>query len=228
MNFMEQVRDFSDKRISSRCCFCGGDGSTGDHVPSKAFFDEPFPENLMIVRCCKECNNSFSADEEYAACVIEVARCGSLDVEREKVKRMLAHNQTGCAGVLSAAEAIRTSVSARVNDSKIEKIIGKIARGLATFLAGMWVSDLQCEMMILPKLSHEERMAFEESQGHEVWPEVGSRLMQMMVVCDHDVLVPQWEVCQKDRFRYLIIQKSDYCEVRMVFSEYLGVIAKCA
>ena len=225
---MEQVRDFSDERISSRCCFCGGDGSTGDHVPSKAFFDEPFPENLMIVRCCKECNNSFSADEEYAACVIEVARCGSLDVEREKVKRMLAHNQTGCAGVLSAAEVIRTSVSARVNDSKIEKIIGKIARGLATFLAGMWVSDLQCEMMILPKLSHEERMAFGESQGHEVWPEVGSRLMQMMVVCDHDVLMPQWEVCQKDRFRYLIIQKSDYCEVRIVFSEYLGVIAKCA
>ena len=82
---MEQVRDFSDERISSRCCFGGGDGSTGDHVPSKAFFDEPFPENLMIVRCCKECNNSFSADEEYAACVIEVARCGSLDVEREKV-----------------------------------------------------------------------------------------------------------------------------------------------
>ena len=224
---MNQMRDFSDERISSRCCFCGGDGSTGDHVPSKAFFDAPFPENLMIVRCCKECNNSFSADEEYAACVIEVARCGSLDVEREKVKRMLAHNQTGYAGVLSAAEAIRTSVSSRVNDSKIEKIMGKIARGLATFLAGMWVSDLQCEMMILPKLSHEERRAFEESQGHEVWPEVGSRLMQMMVVFDHDVLMPQWEVYQKDRFRYMIIQKSDYCEVRMVFSEYLGVVARC-
>ena len=224
---MNQMRDFSDERISSRCCFCGGDGSTGDHVPSKAFFDEPFPENLMIVRCCKECNNSFSADEEYAACVIEVARCGSLDVEREKVKRMLAHNQTGCTGVLSAAETIRTSVSPRVNDSKIEKIMGKIARGLATFLAGMWVRDIQCEMMILSKLSHEERMAFEESQGHEIWPEVGSRLMQMMVVCDHDVLMPQWEVCQKDRFRYLIIQKSDYCEVRMVFSEYLAVVMRC-
>ena len=82
-------------------------------------------------------------------------------------------------------------------------------------------------MMILPKLSHEERRAFEESQGHEVWPEVGSRLMQMMVVCDHDVLMPQWEVCQKDRFRYLIIQEGDYCEVRMVFSEYLAAIVRC-
>ena len=51
--------------------------------------------------------------------------------------------------------------------------------------------------------------------------------MQMMVVCDHDVLMPQWEVCQKDRFRYMIIQKSDSCEVRMVFSEYLGVVARC-
>jgi len=224
---MNQVRDFSDKRISSRCCFCGTDGSTGDHVPSKAFFDEPFPENLMVVRCCKDCNNSFSADEEYAACVIEVARCGSLDVEREKVRRMLVHNQIGCAGVLSAAEAIRTRVSPRINDSKIEKIMGKIAKGLATFLAGMWVRDLQCEMMILPKLSHEERMAFEESQGHEIWPEVGSRLMQTMVVCNHDVLLPQWDVCQKDRFRHLIIQKSGYCEVRMVFSEYLGVVARC-
>ena len=224
---MNQVRDFSDERISSRCCFCGGDGSTGDHVPSKAFFDEPFPENLMKVRCCKECNNSFSSGEEYAACVIEVARCGSLDVERAKVKRMLAHNSSGCADILSAAKAIRTSVMPRVNDSTIERIMEKIARGLATFLAGMWVRDLQCEMMMLPKLSHEERMVFEESQGHEIWPEVGSRLMQMMVVRNPDVLMPQWEVCQKDRFRYMIIQKSDLCEVRMVFSEYLGVVARC-
>lgn len=224
---MEQVRDFSDKRILSRCCFCGGDGSTGDHVPSKAFLDEPFPENLMRVRCCTKCNNSFSGDEEYAACVIEVARCGSLAVEREKIKRMLAHNQASCADILSAAEAIRTSVLPRVNDLKIEKVMGKIARGLATFLAGMWVRDLQCEMMVLPKLSHEERTALEESQEHEIWPEVESRLMQMIVVSGHDVLMPQWEVCQKDRFRYLILQKRDCCEVRMVFSEYLGIVAHC-
>lgn len=26
MNLMEQVRDFSDERISNRCCVCGGEG----------------------------------------------------------------------------------------------------------------------------------------------------------------------------------------------------------
>ena len=49
---MNQMRDFSDKRISSRCCFCGNDGSTGDHVPSKAFFDEHY--RLIVSKAIKD------------------------------------------------------------------------------------------------------------------------------------------------------------------------------
>lgn len=225
---MNQVRDFSDKRISSRCCFCGDDGSTGDHVPSKAFLDEPFPENLMIVRCCKECNHSFSADEEYAACVIEVARCGSLDVEREKVKRMLAHNPSGRGEIWAAADAIRTNVSPVVRNGRIENVVNKVAKGLATFMAGMWVSNIESRVFVLSKLSSSDKDAFEALQPYELWPEAGSRLLQQVVVLNNSEILPLWDVCQEGRFRYLIVQKYDWCEVRMVFSEYLAVIARCA
>lgn len=224
---MQQVRDYSDRRISSRCCFCGGDGLTGDHVPSKAFFDEPFPDNLMKVRCCERCNNEFSKDEAYAACVIEVARCGSLDVEREKVRRMLAHDQSCHVSILAAAEAIRNGDVPTVKNARLEKIVSKIASGIATFLSGAWSADVRCQMFVTSRLSGEDRRSFEVARAHEVWPEAGSRLMQTMVMVDDDVIAPQWEVCQDGRFRYLLIQKCNCCEVRLVFSEYLGAVVRC-
>lgn len=56
---------FVDKRLTGICVYCGGEPSTRDHVPSKVFLDEPYPENnLPVVPACETCNNSFSLDEE--------------------------------------------------------------------------------------------------------------------------------------------------------------------
>lgn len=38
---------------------------TDDHVPPQGIFAKPHPDNLIKVPACKDCNGSFSQDDEY-------------------------------------------------------------------------------------------------------------------------------------------------------------------
>lgn len=65
---------FSDVRLNEMCVYCGAYGNTMDHVTSKVILDAPLPENLHKIPCRAvfECNQSFSTDEEYFACLMEL------------------------------------------------------------------------------------------------------------------------------------------------------------
>lgn len=54
-------------RSTHTCCYnCGATNpTTKDHVISKTFIPEPRPTNLITVPACRECNRSYSQDEEY-------------------------------------------------------------------------------------------------------------------------------------------------------------------
>jgi hypothetical protein len=49
----------------AECGFCGAPGATADHVPSRKFFPQPRPSDLVTVPACNTCNNKTSADEEH-------------------------------------------------------------------------------------------------------------------------------------------------------------------
>ena len=75
---MDQLRDYADSRLIQDCIYCdGGHQETRDHVPSKAFLDSPFPDNLPVVPSCHACNHGFAVDEEYLSCLIECCLAGS-------------------------------------------------------------------------------------------------------------------------------------------------------
>src|SRR5580700_2734927 len=76
---MQQLANFGDDGNKGWCIFCGGPEETRDHVPSRVFLDQPYPDNLPVVPACHRCNTSFSADEEYLACLIECAKAGSVE-----------------------------------------------------------------------------------------------------------------------------------------------------
>lgn len=61
------------------CCYCGiHKATTKDHIPPKAIFNTPRPNDLITVPCCKECNIEASKyDERFKAYLgIHVARIG--------------------------------------------------------------------------------------------------------------------------------------------------------
>lgn len=51
--------------MDNKCIYCGSKKDlTRDHVPPKAFFPSPRPNNLITVPSCKKCNNEFGKDDE--------------------------------------------------------------------------------------------------------------------------------------------------------------------
>lgn len=92
---VKKVRPTGDVRQPDICVYCGGTPETRDHVPSKVLLDEPFPDDLPAVPACRACNHSFSADEEYLACLLECIVCCTTDpqaLQRKKISDALMAN----------------------------------------------------------------------------------------------------------------------------------------
>jgi hypothetical protein len=71
-------------------------------------------------------------------------------------------------------------------------------------------------------MQDDARGRFETPPDVNVWPEVGSRAMQRLVVSPpRGTVSPGWVVVQDDRYRYLAVAEHSIL-VRIVVSEYLA------
>lgn len=133
---MDQLRSFADERLVIGCVYCGGPEETREHVPSRVFLDSPLPENLPVVAACRRCNNGFSLDEEYVACLIESVVAGSTNPECIK--------RSGVANILRRSPALQAKIEAAKNDKdgqiqfgiesdRVSNVLTKLARGHAAF-----------------------------------------------------------------------------------------------
>lgn len=53
------------------CAYCGAENpQTVDHVPPKLMLEEPYPDNLLTVPACLDCNQRFMKNDEYTRAVI--------------------------------------------------------------------------------------------------------------------------------------------------------------
>ncbi len=86
---MQNLRCYGDSRYKGFCIHCGGPYETDDHIPSKVLLDEPYPGNLMVCPSCSDCNNSFSLDEEYFACLLECVIAGEAEPPKLRRKKSL-------------------------------------------------------------------------------------------------------------------------------------------
>jgi hypothetical protein len=66
------------------CVYCGRDKSlTVDHISPKLVLSKPYPNNLITVPACSECNAAFQVDDEYTRLVasIDVRASNQRDVQ---------------------------------------------------------------------------------------------------------------------------------------------------
>jgi hypothetical protein len=54
------------------CVYCGEKALTVDHIPPKLLLSKPYPNNLITVPACSECNAGFQADDEYTRLVASI------------------------------------------------------------------------------------------------------------------------------------------------------------
>jgi len=224
---MDHLNSFADSRLVSGCLYCGSRTENREHIPSRVLLNTPYPENLPVLPCCKQCNSGFSLDEEYFACLVECARTGSIDsVVRPKIRRILQESPMLASRIMSARTAAGTGeIIFKPESERIISVVVKLARGHAVYELAEQRLDAPAHVMAVPlhTLTPEALGHFENPPQPAAWPEVGTRAMQRMVhvTPDGSFAANDWIEVQEGQYRYTAIAEGAVL-VRMVISEYLA------
>lgn len=223
---MRQVKTFSDERLNGMCSYCGDLPDTGDHVPSKILLDEPFPENLPKVPCCNKCNQSFSLDEEYIACLIECVIQGSTDIDklkREKIKRILTGKESLRQKLEQSIYREGDKVFFNIEQERLRNVILKLARGHAKFENSEPQFDQPTHYSVRPltTMTDEEVERFLKIDKMEKFPEVGSRAMYNLIM-DEQTTRTQWTVVQEPNYLYNVTLGLGRLTVKILIWDYLA------
>jgi hypothetical protein len=223
---MRQIRDLSDERNHYHCVHCGRVTDSKDHIPSKIFLDEPYSENLPVVRACRACNTGFSLDEEYVACAIDCAKAGTVDkdkIARPKIKNVLSKKDK----LRYALEKSIVSDSSdhtvfHMNSERLLKVVLKLARGHALYELGIphFETPIHSAYQLLSEMNDSLRIRYESLPELDIFPEVGSRVMERLLSIDNSVF-PDWIIVQEGQYRYCVYQ-AGLDVVRFIISEYLA------
>jgi hypothetical protein len=219
---MEQLQNYADDRQFNCCVYCGSGSDTRDHVPSRILLDDPFPENLPVVPACRKCNESFSIDEEYVACLVDcVLSGGPANSTRPNVRRILECRSLLAAKIAESRSVSTVGTSFAIESDRVQSVVLKLARGHTAYELSEQLLCVPLVVSISPLSLWEtkRRHEFETPPDNSIWPEVGTRAIQRAAT-----KWPRnsgWIVVQPGRYRYLISSQSGVL-VRIVLSEYLG------
>lgn len=226
---MEPLENHADERMQRGCIHCGALPKTKDHVPSKVFLDKPHPDFPPFLPSCVKCNNDLSLDEEYFSCFLECVIVGSTDptlIRREKVKKALLHNPKLGSRILASMRELPEGPMWVPESQRIINVIVKCARGHAAYEHNEWRHEEPNHINFFPLqlLTESQRTAFENPISEEIalWPEVGTRAMQRLMITNVGAFKEVWVEVQPERYRYYVDYDGEVLTVRMVFSEYLG------
>lgn len=222
---MKQVWTFSDDRLDVWCFFCSSSyGITRDHVPPKALLDTPYPENLPVVASCASCNASASVDEQYVAALLEVAVCGTTDpagLERAKIRRTIERSPALASRLEQSFSATdEETISITPEFDRVHRVLEKMARGIWRFETSEPTGLMSAEVLCQPveMVEPDELDAFMTLEPPQILPEVGSRMMQRVLLADRSGIANEWQHVQPGRFSYGVQAGGT---VRMVLRDYL-------
>lgn len=223
----QRLRNIGDNRKIDRCLFCNRYNVelTREHTPSKILLDEPLPENLPITYTCKDCNSSFSIDEEYFACILEASKCHSIwldDLVRFKVRRTLQKNK----------ELYKTIANSFDQETKRFSFDLKRLKHIAIKLA---ICHLAFEMNEIVNDNPNYFDFFLRDEVNDRKIEDFDTLIEISVICEiskcyENMIILEssqdtrlfyaWQIVQEGQYRYMCAFSDDKYIVRIVIGEY--------
>lgn len=224
---MRQIKTFSDSRLDTQCAYCGEYADTRDHVPSKIILEKPFPENIPVVPSCLKCNNGFSLDEEYFACIIECIVSGTTDLDklsRESIVKILKRKNKLKVRLDSAFINKNGESYFKIESERIENVILKLAYGHARFENSETQFDKPEHIAFVPieTLTEEEQISFFAITELQKIPEIGSRAMQNLHITQDGIPVDNWIMVQDGIYQYSVTPTTENLKVRILIWNYLA------
>lgn len=208
-----------NKNEGNGCIYCGKPAYTREHIPSKAFLNEPYPEDLATIPACFDCNNGFSEDEKYVSCFLDVLKeTAYLDytqrvetskrLEKDKKLKLLLDTQ------------IRKSdgkINYTLDESRLCRILKKLAQGHAGFEIDHVCfknADIKVWYDFVFNMSESAVDDFEEIIQTDIAPEIGTRAgMTPFVVQNIETGEAAgfilWNDIQENQYRYQVSYNDD-------------------
>ena len=223
---MLQRPEYGEGHPERVCCYCGGYADTVDHVPSKVFLDEPYPENLPVVPCCRKCNEEFSLDEEYVAVLLECVRLQTFDPDqfkREKVIKIDKHTPAILNTVReSVLQLLDGHYTINPENARLKRVLTKLIAGHLRFegLDQLFLHfGLKIDFYQDIHTNGEFYRRFYSPINSDLLPEVGSRALIALV--ENDYAGSPWFTVQPGRYEYCVAP--DNSEVRIIIQDFFGV-----
>lgn len=220
-----------DKNRDCGCIYCGDVATTREHVPSKTFLIEPYPDNLPTIPACFHCNNGFSFDEQYCAYYLELLK-SNIFIGYECNKKVLTalENDPSLKHLIeSQIKIIDGKIHFNVDRERFVRIINKLAIGHAGYdfdnvdfdgPANTWF-----EFSFF--LTDEQRKRFLQPQIMDKIPEISARFSCNYCILENvqtaeSFLLNDWVVVQEQRYKYHIyINETGGITVKMAILEML-------
>ena len=227
---MEQIRTFSDQRLDGHCIYCGGEPETREHVPSKVLLEKPYPDNLPIVSACERCNQGFSLDEEYFACLLECVLCGTTEpkqLKRSSIAKILKRKPNLKQHLEKAKQVIDGQTHFEIELDRINQIIKKLAQGHAKFENAETQFEEPISLWFRPinLLTDPEIEEFFRNDELPFIPEIGSRGFQRLHLNEQGNALANWKTVQEDTYSYSVANAPGV-RVRMYIWNYIVAEAK--
>lgn len=221
-----------EKSKDNGCIYCGNVATTREHVPSKAFLHEPYPENLPTVPACLACNNGYSEDEKYIACFLDVLK-SSIYADyncQEQTEQRIEKDKKLASTIKEQIKIIDGKVYYNPDNQRLVRILNKLARGHAGFefdRIDFDDSDIDIWYDFVFNISEVGMIAFNELPEMDKAPEIGSRgdvtpFIVQNVETGEAFGLASWHEVQEDHYRYQVSFNSNGgITVKIVIFEFL-------
>lgn len=206
---------------------------TREHVPSRCLLDEPFPEDLMTMVACRQCNEGYARDEQYLSALLTAVLAGSTDPDRQKTPKAgrMFKEQPGLRARIAEASVKTITLFGETETTfwpetdRVRSVVVKNARGHAVYELDIWAGNDPAHVVAFPlqSLSEEEYQQF-EAVGPRIapWPEIGTRAFQRLFAGEQSDMSGPWVIVQKGVYRYAVMDQGHGLLVRSIISEYLA------
>lgn len=203
-----------DKSKAKGCIYCGKPATTREHVPSKAFLTEPYPENLATIPACFECNNGFSNDEEYVSCFLDILKEAVYQgyARRTETTRRLERHDKLQALLNEQIKFVDGEIHYNLDGDRLWRILIKLAKGHAGFefdYINFDDSDPKVNCNFVFNMSEDDINKFEEIPEMNLFPEVGSRscttpFIVQNIATGKSSAYMFWNDVQENQYRYQV------------------------
>jgi hypothetical protein len=138
--------------------------------------------------------------------VAELDRAGKLaeHIRRPKIARTLARTPKLAARIGASMRIVDGRVVTEAETDRVDRVFEKLARGLYAFEMGEPAADMDAAVRVSPieALDQDALAAFATLAAPGLLPEVGSRMMQRVIVLDERRAVNDWVEVQPGQFEY--------------------------